>query len=93
MLPSEPFLILLFVVSSLLLVLTTNEDEKVMLAPRVFLAVAFLGWAIFYLLVEFDAASLDVLVAMSRWLLIPTAVGVDVIVVLRWYRTRGKHVS
>ena len=74
--------------ASMVLVFTVRADFRWVSPPRLFLAAALFGWAVFYTLIATDTATFDTLRVLSRWLHLPVAVGVILIAGSRWYHER-----
>lgn len=74
--------------AALVLVFTVRADFRWVSPPRLFLAATLVGWSVFYLLITVSYSNFDLMRILSRWLHLPTAIGVILIAGSRWYHER-----
>jgi len=83
--PSASFLAVLYLLTAVAVLSASRWDAPWIKAARIFLAAVMLSWCGFYLLVIFNPFSFETLRSLSRWLHVPNAVAVLLIVAGRWY--------
>lgn len=74
-----------YLVAAVVLVGTVRADFRWVSPARLFLGATLVAWAVFYMMIVFGWGSFDLLRILSRWLHLPTAIGVILIAGSRWY--------
>lgn len=83
--PPAWFLAVLYIATGIAVLSAIRWDVPWIKAARIFLALVMFSWAGFYLLVMVDPFNFEPLRSLSRWLHVPTAVAILLIVAGRWY--------